>query len=232
VARELRIAADTVRKWRRRFLAERLDGLADEPRPGRPPTISVDQVEAVVIATLERSRRPPSSGGARGRRRGPAVQHELDLLGTIDVLPDGDGSRVVYSQERLPESLAPIVERAVSEGIAGSVTFRPSSSSAQGRGVGERSGEVGQGAPGDLVGVVLGDAQHGQEHLGEVHRGLVAVQVGGRISSPPGTAGFRPGQSGRRPGRRGVKRPEARPASRSIDLETGEGSALVGVGHR
>ncbi|MER5791473.1 SRPBCC family protein [Streptomyces sp. NPDC059627] len=40
-------------------------------------------------------------------------------LGTIDVLPDGDGSRVVYSQEILPESLAPIVERAVGEGIAG-----------------------------------------------------------------------------------------------------------------
>ena len=53
VARNLRISADTVRKWRRRFLAERLDGLADEPRPGRPPTIEVDQVEAVVVATLE-----------------------------------------------------------------------------------------------------------------------------------------------------------------------------------
>jgi transposase/transposase-like protein len=53
VARQMGIAPDTVRKWRRRFLAGRLDGLVDEPRPGRPPTISVDQVEAVVVATLE-----------------------------------------------------------------------------------------------------------------------------------------------------------------------------------
>ncbi|MGW6274632.1 helix-turn-helix domain-containing protein, partial [Streptomyces sp. NPDC055060] len=53
VARDLRVAADTVRKWRRRFLAERLEGLADEPRPGRPPIISVDQVEDVVVTTLE-----------------------------------------------------------------------------------------------------------------------------------------------------------------------------------
>src|SRR5262245_17290726 len=38
-------------------------------------------------------------------------------LGTVDVLPDGQGSRIVYSQEILPDTLGPIVEAAVGAGI-------------------------------------------------------------------------------------------------------------------
>ncbi len=53
VAQALRCSTATVGKWRGRFVVDRLDGLVDEPRPGRPAVITADQVEDVVVATLE-----------------------------------------------------------------------------------------------------------------------------------------------------------------------------------
>jgi transposase len=53
VAEELGVSRDMVSKWRRRFLEHRLEGLVDEPRPGRPRTVGDDQVEQVVVKTLE-----------------------------------------------------------------------------------------------------------------------------------------------------------------------------------
>jgi Homeodomain-like domain len=53
VAAGLGCAAATVGKWRSRFVEHRLDGLTDEDRPGRPPVISAERVEDVVVATLE-----------------------------------------------------------------------------------------------------------------------------------------------------------------------------------
>ncbi|MDR7081084.1 transposase/transposase-like protein [Arthrobacter ginsengisoli] len=47
------VDSHTVAKWRRRFLERRLDGLVDEPRLGRPASVTTDQVEDVVVATLE-----------------------------------------------------------------------------------------------------------------------------------------------------------------------------------
>lgn len=47
------VTTKTVGKWRARFVELRLDGLADDPRPGRPASITAEQVEQVVVDTLE-----------------------------------------------------------------------------------------------------------------------------------------------------------------------------------
>ena len=65
MARRLSLAVGTVRKWRTRFVADRLDGLLDEPRPGRPRTVSDDQVEAVVAKTLESTPRDATHWSTR-----------------------------------------------------------------------------------------------------------------------------------------------------------------------
>src|SRR5680860_620924 len=53
VADKLGCSPATVGKWRSRFVSGRLDGLVDEARSGRPPVVTLDQVEDVVVATLE-----------------------------------------------------------------------------------------------------------------------------------------------------------------------------------
>jgi transposase len=53
VAARLGMSRNTVRIWRARFLRDGPDGLLDEPRPGRPRTVSDEQVEQVVVTTLE-----------------------------------------------------------------------------------------------------------------------------------------------------------------------------------
>jgi transposase len=53
VAERLCVHRDTVGKWRRRFVEYRLGGLHDEPRPGAPRSIGDDDVERVIVKTLE-----------------------------------------------------------------------------------------------------------------------------------------------------------------------------------
>lgn len=52
VAARLNVCPATVGKWRRRFVESRLDGLFDEPRVGRPRSITDEDVERIVDVTL------------------------------------------------------------------------------------------------------------------------------------------------------------------------------------
>jgi len=66
VADRLGISRDMVGKWRARFLAERLAGLDEQPRPGRPPAADDDTVAHVLVRTLTPP--PPGAGQAWSTR--------------------------------------------------------------------------------------------------------------------------------------------------------------------
>ena len=53
IAEQLGVTRVTVATWRKRFAAKRLDGLADEPRPGAPRKIGDEKIAEVVMTTLE-----------------------------------------------------------------------------------------------------------------------------------------------------------------------------------
>ena len=53
IAARLGITRGMAAKWRARFIEHRLEGLTDEPRPGRPRTVTDDKVEEVIVRTLE-----------------------------------------------------------------------------------------------------------------------------------------------------------------------------------
>ncbi len=52
VAEELSVSKAMVGKWRKRFVERRLDGLLDEPRVGRPRSVTDADVERVIDKTL------------------------------------------------------------------------------------------------------------------------------------------------------------------------------------
>src|SRR5512134_550420 len=62
VAKRMGVSRPTVATWRRRFAERGPDGLLDEPRSGRPRSITDEQVERAVVNALEHS----ISGQGRG----------------------------------------------------------------------------------------------------------------------------------------------------------------------
>jgi transposase len=75
VAAAERVSGAMVGKWRARFVERRLDGLVDEPRPGQPRKITDEQVEAVIVKTLEQ---PPPDGGTHWSTRQMAAATGLN----------------------------------------------------------------------------------------------------------------------------------------------------------
>jgi len=69
VATQLGVAPNTVSKWRRRFLADGMDGLRDEPRSGAPRTVDDARIEAVITRTLESLPSDATHWSSRGMAR-------------------------------------------------------------------------------------------------------------------------------------------------------------------
>jgi transposase len=65
VSQEMKLTQQTIGKWRSRFMARRLDGLLDEPRPGAPREISDAAVERVLTLTLESTPRDATHWSTR-----------------------------------------------------------------------------------------------------------------------------------------------------------------------
>src|ERR1700730_1692986 len=75
VARRLHVTPATGCKWRGRFVRQRLDGLYDEPRPGAKRTITDEQVEQVVIRTLETTPRGATHWSTREMAKAVGLSH-------------------------------------------------------------------------------------------------------------------------------------------------------------
>jgi transposase len=75
VAAKFRCGDATVRRWRKRFLAARVAGLFDEPRPGAPRTISDDKVEDILVKTLETKPRGRTHWSTRKMAEKAGVSH-------------------------------------------------------------------------------------------------------------------------------------------------------------
>jgi transposase len=73
VAERLGVTAQTVGKWRLRFIQRRLDGLDDDPRPGAPRKVTDEVASNVIRKTIAES---PSSGRPWSTR---ALAHETGL---------------------------------------------------------------------------------------------------------------------------------------------------------
>ncbi|MCE2485382.1 MAG: IS630 family transposase [Desulfurellaceae bacterium] len=75
VAAELGVHEHTVGKWRRRFVKNRVEGLWDEPRPGRPRTIADAEVARVIERTLTATPADATHWSLRSMAKASGLSH-------------------------------------------------------------------------------------------------------------------------------------------------------------
>jgi transposase len=75
VAKRMRMSSGTVGKWRARFVSDRAAALYDEPRPGTPRTISDEQVEELIVRTLESTPRGATHWSTRSMAKATGLSH-------------------------------------------------------------------------------------------------------------------------------------------------------------
>ena len=75
VAKALHVSNQTVCKWRSRYIERGPAGLLDEPRCGAPRTVSDEQVEEVVTATLEKTPRDATHWSTRSMAERTGLSH-------------------------------------------------------------------------------------------------------------------------------------------------------------
>jgi transposase len=111
VARRLRTTKTTVAKWRGQFVERRLEGLYDEPRVGAPRTISDEQVEAIIVKTLETTPPGETHWSTRSMANAAGVSHTMvgRIWRTFRLQPHRTESFKISPDPQLVEKIRDVV---------------------------------------------------------------------------------------------------------------------------
>jgi transposase len=111
VAIELGITGDTVGKWRNRYITQGLAGLLDEPRTGAPRRVGDDQVEAMVVKTLESTPRDATHWSTRGMAQASGLSDTtvLRIWRAFGLQPHRSGTFKLSTDPQLVEKVRDIV---------------------------------------------------------------------------------------------------------------------------